>query len=282
MSASLAEVRAHIEGVGQLGQVFNALRGLAAARAQAAREQLVAVDAYARTIAIAIGRMLTLAPAPAGVPSPASGRGGLVVFAAEQGFSGGFNERLFGVLGAALATENLFLIGARGVDLAAQRGAKPLWTCPALSHGAGAPKLADRIAQELFSRVAAGEIVRLDVVFTNWEAGRGFKVARHSLFPLDPDMFALHDDGAHPLTQMAPDVLLRDLAADYLHAELCRAALHSFAAENQARVEAMAAARRQVDDKLKGLRADERRVRQDEITDEIVELSSGGASNGEA
>lgn len=276
MSDRLADVRAHIESVRQLGQVFNALRGLAAARAQTARNQLVAVDAYARTIAAAISRALALAPGGMEPDFPRGpGRTELVVFAAEQGFAGALSERILSSLGAALATDELFLVGARGADVAAHQGVKPFWTCAAAAHGAGAPKLADRIAEALFARLAAGKIARLDVAFTNWTAGRGFEVTRRRLFPLDPELFVLPGDGEPPLVQLAPETLLRDLAADYLHAQLCQAALHAFAAENQARMEAMTAARRQVDDKLKLLRADERRVRQEEITDEIIELSSG-------
>ncbi len=279
MSERLAEVRARIEGVRQLGQVVNALRGIAAARAQAARAQLVAVDAYARTIALSIGRALALAPRGTVAAAPARGPAGMVVFVAEQGFAGAFSERVFESLGADFADSELLLIGARGADIAGQNGVRPFWTSAAASHAAGAPKLADRIAEALFARVAAEKILRLDLVFTSWAAGRGFRVERHRLLPLDPALFILPETGQPPLVQLAPEALLRDLAADYLHAQLCQAALHSFAAESQARMEAMAAASRQVDDKLKNLRADERRVRQEEITDEIIELSAGEAAS---
>jgi F-type H+-transporting ATPase subunit gamma len=277
MSDRLAEVRARIQSVRQLGQVFNALRGMAAARAQTARNQLVAVDAYAGSIAIAIGRALAMEPERP-EPPHADGRTGLVVFAAEQGFAGTFSERIFAALGAALTTDEVFLVGTRGADLAAQRSVKPFWTSAAASHGAAAPKLADRIADAFFLGIAAEKIVRMDVAFTSWATGRGFWVERRRLFPLDPKLLNLLAEGAPPLTQISSDSLLRNLAADYLHAQLCHAALHSFAAENQARMEAMAAARRQADSKLERLCADERRVRQDEITAEIIELSAGDAA----
>jgi F-type H+-transporting ATPase subunit gamma len=138
--------------------------------------------------------------------------------------------------------------------------------------------LADRIAEAVFPRIAAEKIVRLDVAFTSWTAGRGFGVERRRLLPLEPKLFMPPAGGEPPLIQIGADSLLRDLAGDYLHAQLCHAALHSFAAENQARMEAMAAARRQAEAKLERLQADERRVRQDEITAEIIELSAGDAA----
>jgi hypothetical protein len=59
------------------------------------------------------------------------------------------------------------------------------------------------------------------------------------------------------------------LAADYMHALLCEAALHAFAAENEARMEAMAAARNQIERKLSTLQAPRRLIRQEEITAEV-------------
>jgi len=72
--------------------------------------------------------------------------------------------------------------------------------------------------------------------------------------------------------------LLAGLTEDYLHAQLCHAALHAFAAENEARVQAMASAHRQVERQSDALLALQRRVRQEEITVEIVELAAGEAA----
>ena len=62
MTERLADIGARIDGIRQLGAVVNAMRGIAAARAQQARSQLIAVDSYAATIAVAIGRALALVP----------------------------------------------------------------------------------------------------------------------------------------------------------------------------------------------------------------------------
>lgn len=58
MTLRLAEIGARIEGVQQLGAVVNAMRGIAAARAQQARAQVAAVDSYAAMIGAAIGARL--------------------------------------------------------------------------------------------------------------------------------------------------------------------------------------------------------------------------------
>jgi F-type H+-transporting ATPase subunit gamma len=274
MTERLADISARIAGIRQLGAVVNAMRGIAAARAQQARGQLVAVDFYAATIGTAIGRALALAPATRPDGARQAGRPALVLFCAEQGFAGAFSERVLDGAGD-LARAALFLIGTRGRAVAIERGLAAGWTSAMPTHAAGLPKLADRIADALYAGIAAGTIDRLDAVFAQWRPGGGVQVERRRLFPLDLKSFAGPRDAGAPLTNLAPELLLGELAADYLHAQLCHAALHAFAAEHEARMETMAAARHQIERQLADLQAVQRQVRQEEITAEIIELAAG-------
>ena len=184
MTERLSDISARIGGIRQLGAVVNAMRGIAAARAQQARNQLTAVDSYAATIAAAIGRALALVPPrrPDGAPRPA--RPALVLFCAEQGFAGAFSERVLDAAGAGLTTSDLFLIGTRGGAVAAERGVAARWTTPMPSHSLGIPKLADRIADALYAAIATGEIDRLDAVFSQWQAGHGISCRASPAVPL--------------------------------------------------------------------------------------------------
>jgi F-type H+-transporting ATPase subunit gamma len=275
MTERLADISARIDGIRQLSAVVNAMRGIAAARAQQARSQLIAVDDYAATIAVAIGR--TLALFPSGRPDGARRltRPALVLFCAEQGFAGAFSERILDAVGADLMTSDLFLIGTRGSAVAAERGVAARWKSALPSHSAGIPKLADRVAEALYSRIATGETDRLDAIFSEWQPGHGIHVNRQRLFPFNMAQFSRPPDTNAPLLNLAPEALLSELTADYLHAQLCNAALHAFAAENEARMEAMAAAHNQIERQLSALRARQQNVRQEEITAEIIELAAG-------
>lgn len=275
MTERLADISAHIHGIQQLGTVVNAMRGIAAARAQQARGQLAAVDGYAATIAVAIGRVLALAPAPRPDGARTASRPAIVLFCAEQGFAGTFSERLLDDVADDLAGAELFLIGTRGGTVAQERGIAARWTSALPAHSSGIPKLADQILEALYARIATGEIDRLDAVFTQWQPGRGGKMERRQLFPFDPAAFPPSAEASLPLVNLPAATLLNDLTADYMHAQLCTAALHAFAAENEARMEAMAAARAQIDRRLIDLRATQSRVRQEEITVEIIELAAG-------
>ena len=115
---------------------------------------------------------------------------------------------------------------------------------------------------------------RLDAVFSHWQPG-GARISNGAgCFPSTRRVCATNRRNA-PLLNLAARMLLSDLTADYMHAQLCQAALHAFAAENQARMEAMAAARRQIERQLAVVAATQRRVRQEEITAEIIELAAG-------
>jgi F-type H+-transporting ATPase subunit gamma len=271
----LADISAHINGIRQLGTVVNAMRGIAAARAQQARGQLVAVDGYAAIIAGAIGRALALAPTPRPDGARPSNRPAIVLFCAEQGFAGTFSERLLDDVAADLAGTDLFLIGTRGGTVAQERGIAARWTGALPAHSLGIPKLADQILEALYTRIATGEIDRLDAVFSRWQPGRGGQIERRRLFPLDLTAFPPSTEANRPLVNLPAEALLTNLTADYMHAQLCKAALHAFAAENEARMEAMAAARAQIDRRLTDLQATQSRVRQEEITIEIIELAAG-------
>ena len=279
MTERLADIDAHIAGMGQLGAVVNAMRGIAAARSRQAQGQLTAVDAYSAAIARAIGRIVALASATRAETPVKPGRLALVVFCAEEGFAGTFSERVLDTVAGDLAKSETFLVGTRGGTVLAQRGITATWAGAMPSRSPGVPKLANAIVEAIYVRMATGDIDRLDAVFSRRKAGQEAEVERRALFPIDPKAFPVPIGTSAPLLNLTPAALLVDLTADYLHAQLCEAALHAFAAENEARMEAMAAARSQIERKLSAMQATQRRVRQEQITAEIIELAAGESAS---
>ena len=274
MTERLADISARIAGIRQLGAVVNAMKGIAAARAHVARAQVGAVDSYAATIAAAMAQVLPR-DAAAHAPDEDVGKTGLLLFGAEQGFAGAFSERVLDSIGDT-APAQLFLVGTRGLSVAASRGITPHWTAPLPSHTPGIPKLADKITTAIYHAVAEERIDSLDVVFTSWASGRP-GMLRQRLFPIDlTDHPATPSD--RPVMQLSEEALIAALGQDYFNAQVCKAALHAFAAENEARMEAMTAAGSQIARELETFEATLRRVRQEAITAEIIELGTGVVS----
>jgi F-type H+-transporting ATPase subunit gamma len=273
MADDLASVRAHIRGVQQLDAVIGAMRGIAAAHAQQSHALLPGFRAYADVIAGTIASALRLHDDGTCV-EPRSARPARILFCAEQGFVGGFGERM---LDAALgrAPADLLLIGSRGRSLAAARGIHPVWQSAMATRVDGAAALCIRIADALYSIIQERKIAAVEVVYPVWTPGEGLRVECQPLLPLDERRFRAMPVAMPPLTTLPPDALLESLAEEYVYASLCEAAMHAFVAENEARAAAMVRARSKVRDMLTTLHLSEHRVRQEAITAELVELAGG-------
>jgi F-type H+-transporting ATPase subunit gamma len=256
-----------IDGIAQLGSVVRAMTGIAGARARTSRSQVTAVDAYAKVMVAAYAQVAGGADLPLAVMRPA-----LVLFCAEQGFVGAYSER---VLDAA-DTEHadVFVIGSRGAVIAEARGLIPTWSAPLPARSASVPKFADQI---LAAVLAQGKLRPVSVVHTIWEKGQA-QVTTRALYPFAPQ--SAETQRPSPLHNLAMGDLVVDIALDRLHADMTRAALHAFAAENEARMAAMSAASRQIEEELERLNAQARRDRQESITSEIIEIASGALAAG--
>jgi F-type H+-transporting ATPase subunit gamma len=291
MVERLADIVTQIRNVRQLGSVVTAMRGIAASRAQKSRSLLDGIDAYSKVIAHAIGLALSLLPPDAVTAPPAGGasgawgarraRPGLILFCAEQGFAGAYSERVLeaaadGADGAGeIEDATIVIVGTRGAAVASERGVKPAWSGAMATRVEAIPRFADQLAEALFGFVASGAIAKVDILFSRSVSGSGIQIDRHSLLPIDLGRFARPLGEQAPLTTLTPELLLERLAAEYVYAQLCQAALHAFEAENEARMLAMASAKTNIETKLAGLVQRERQLRQEEVTTEIIELAAG-------
>ncbi len=140
-----------------------------------------------------------------------------------------------------------------------------------LVHG----RLAGRIVEELYREIERDGTSRISVVHAVPGAAEGIAVRAKVLVPFDFGRFPSARLPQGPLLTLAPDVLLARLSEEYVFAELCEAVMLSFAAENEARMRAMIAAKSNVARTLSDLAARSRRLRQEEITSEILELAGG-------
>jgi F-type H+-transporting ATPase subunit gamma len=276
MAERLAEIVAQIHNVRQLGAVVTAMRGIAASRAQKSRSLLAGIDAYSDVVSKAIGQALSLLSTDvASTPPPQRAKSGLILFCAEQGFAGAFSERVLDAAGD-VSNTIVLLVGTRGVAVANEHAIEPAWSTPMAANVDAIPSFANRLAETLYGYVASG-VAKVDLLFSRSISG-SIHVDRHSLLPIDFGRFERPVEAAAPLITLAPELLLERLAAEYVFAQLCEAAMHAFQAENEARMLAMASAKTNIESKLSGLSQRERQLRQEEITTEIVELAAGAGA----
>ena len=294
MSNKLSEVQARMNGVHGLESVVGAMRGIAAARSREARSRLDGIRACARIVSAAIGDALLLIDdhvSPEIANAPAKQDAAMViVLCTEQGFVGTFNEHvidaaLASILGSARASSTEYLLlGDRGIVAATERGLNVGWSAPMVTHADEVPALADLLTGVLFQRLVAGRTTSVSVIHATPNPTASVQTVEHILLPFDYGRFSATSPATArrnpPLITLPPQRLLSQLAEEYIFAQLCEAIMLSFAAENEARMRAMIAARTNVHDKLEALTGDYRRLRQEEITSEIVELSAGSIAAG--
>jgi F-type H+-transporting ATPase subunit gamma len=280
MSERLADVVTQIHNVRQLNAVVTAMRGIAASRAQKGRARLAGIEAYTAVVSRAIGEALTLLPADmVAAPGREGAKRGLILFCAEQGFAGAFSERIFDAARGDLHGAVNLVVGTRGVAVANERGLTPDWSQAMTTRVDGIANFANRLADILYGYLAKRTIATVDILFARSISG-SIRIDRHSLLPIDFARFTQPRQKEPPLITLKPDILLERLAAEYVYAQLCEAAMHSFVAENDARMTAMVAAKNNTEAKLAALSRRERQLRQEEITTEIVELAAGAEVSG--
>lgn len=280
MSGKLAEIEARNATARQLDAVIGAMRGIAAARSREAQRRLPGIRSSAATVGAAIGAVLAHGRPEPALQSPQDVRARIVIaLCSEQGFVGAFNERILDYVQnrTAHAQSELMLVGTRGELLANERHCAVVWNSPAASHADDVLSLAGRITDALYQRLATRAIDSVSLVHALPGGALSGEVVEHQLIPFDFSRFNAHERSLLPLLNLPVERLLAGLVESYVFVEICEALMLSFAAENEARMRAMLAARANVRDRLDELTQSYRRVRQDEITDDIVELAAGAA-----
>jgi len=286
MSGKLGAIDAQTHTAHQLDAVVTAMRGIAAARSREAEARLPGIRASAATVGAAIGAVLPAASerrSLAGVmPRSAAQTGNtmqiVIVLCTEQGFVGSLNdqivERAFHYRTQHAA--EVMLIGMRGAMVAQERGLALALSMAMASHVDDVAHLASQITDALYERLEAAAVTNVALIHALPGEGTQIQIVEQRLMPFDFARFHLTRRQQPPLMNLPVERLLNGLVQAYIYVELCEAIMLSFAAENEARVQAMLSARANLKDRLASLTREYQQVRQDEITSDIVELATGG------
>lgn len=283
---ALSEVQRHIGALSELRDVVGAMRALAGLRMREAQQALPGVRRYAAAIAAGLAAAMRLdLPPGLGGARAVVGRA-MIVCLAEHGFVGGFNERVLeAALPALTPADQLYLLGSRGAALAAERGCSAGWTGVMPTRVSGTPHAIMALTGSLYEAIARGRLQRIDCIYARYQQGASPSIEQHTLLPLDTAAVAAaqlpeRSNAPAPVHYLSPAALLEGLAGEYLFALLTEATVESLASENAARFAAMDAAHENVTRQLDNLQSEERQLRQDEITAELLDLIVGAQASG--
>jgi len=274
------EIATRIASLSELNEILSAIRAMAASQMQQALVSLEAIRGYSDIVREALVDSATLLPSD-GVTAPAreSSRMGLVVFCAEHGLCGGFNELMLRDAETEMAGGSnrvaLVVVGTRGGQLSRERRLHPALTLPMATHCEGVTAAARRVAAELYRMFSRREIAGVEVVYAQQAGGQFAHIERHRLLPLEMPPTRQHRAELPPLINVAARRLFDDIVGEYFFATLENAAMQSFFSENAARFRTMEAAHQNIEKKSGELTRLIRRLRQEAVTTEILDLISG-------
>ena len=304
--ATQKEVRNRINSVKNVHKITRAMEMVAAARLRRAEQRIDAMRPYAQAI-----RRLTQRVAEASGEIPRVKlleerenvqRVGVLLITGDRGLAGAFNSQIIRE-GTRLrreysgeGTEVVFsVVGRRGNSTMRFRGENVensyvgFTDRPAFTN-------AREISHELTAAFADEEVDRVDLVYNRYVSPLTQYVRRHTLLPLqqaevfgegvpapeepaDSELAEAHMN-AYWIYEPEPEELLPKLFEEYVDISVYRALLESAASELGARMTAMRNASENAEDMISRLTLEMNRVRQAEITQEILEVVAGAEALG--
>lgn len=270
-------LKARIASIEALLDVVRTMKSLAAVHMQQAEQSVVAARRYAEIVGTAFADALTLVDAAVRtVPSQPAGRRAVLLFCSEHGFVGALNDAVLGAAAEGVGEDDLvFIVGARGAGLAAERGLAIAGQWSMATHAAGVPGLARRISAEALSRAEAAGVAHLDMLHPRFAAAGERTIERVRLLPPDLERLSASMGPVPPLLNLSKQELVDRVSEEYFFAALTTAMMEALLSESAARFAAMSAAQENIERKLDDLQLQERQSRQEEITTELLDLVTG-------
>jgi F-type H+-transporting ATPase subunit gamma len=305
--ASQKEVKSRIASIKNINKITRAMEMVAAARLRRAEQRIAALRPYAEGM-----RRLTRQAAEhaGGVPRvpvleehESEKRVGLLLVTGDRGLAGAFNTniirdgmRLAGELRERGVEPAFSAVGRKGVSALTFRKQELSGTYigftdrPAFAN-------AREIGEELTARYVDGEVDRVELVYNRYVSPLTQHVWRQTLLPMQKAEVIGEGAGeeeavgeeteaekaqASALWEYEPEaeILLGQLIPEYVNISVYRALLESAASELGARMTAMRNAAENAETIMDDLTLEMNRVRQSEITQEILEVVAGAEALG--
>ncbi len=280
--ASAKELKNRIRAVQETKKITNAMYLISSTKLRRARADLTQTQPYFEALRAEAGRVLRTEASfhsryycgADGAP-PAGGVHGLLVFTADKGLAGAYNQNVIRAAEDFLRESPdalVFVIGEYGRRYFAQHRPGSVYL-----RGAQSPTADDArtLCTALLERYDAGELNGLTVVYTDMKNSLSSAVLTQRLLPLE----RLPDDPKQEGTRFefipSADAVVSGAIRSYVSGFLYAAALDSFCAEQNARVAAMESANTNAQELLGDLSLQLNRTRQSAITQEITEISAG-------
>jgi F-type H+-transporting ATPase subunit gamma len=304
--ATQKDVKTRIASVKNIHKITRAMEMVAAARLRRAEQRIDHLRPYAQAIRKMARRVAEAAEAMPRVPALEEREDarnvGILLVTGDRGLAGAFNTNIVragGQLRRELRSDGVestfYVVGRRGNSTIQFRGDPVEKSYVGFTDRPGFAN-AREISSDLTAAYVDEKLDRVELIYNRYVSPLTQYVRRQTLLPLqqaevfgegvpEPDQARdeeLAEAHARALWDYEPDPeeLLPELFSEYVDLSVFRALLESTASEHGARMTAMRSAAENAEEMIDDLTLEMNRVRQAEITQEILEVVAGAEALG--
>ncbi len=284
---STIDLRRRIRSVKSTQQLTKAMKMVAAAKLRRAQERMMAARPYAaglRQVLASISTRVDVSKHPLLAEREQENKVLLVVVTADRGLCGAFNTNVTRGTLNAIAEKNwqevhLLPIGSKA-NMFFKRRIYPLRQQGTQLQQALAQDTVRELAKMITEDFISGDFDAVYVMYNEFKSIIAQRVVLERLLPLQREWTEGQAPEIEYLYEPGPEQILGELLPKHIEFQLYRILLESAAAEQGARMTAMEAATKNAGELVDNLTLNYNRIRQAQITKEIIEIVSGAAAAG--
>ena len=274
-----------IQTAGQLDSIVSTMKALAATSLYQYEHAVDSLTRYDQTVELGFQILLRARPDLLARSQGFAKTGkAIIVVGSDQGLCGALNERLIESVVQELQSDDQSVVASLAIG---HRLEARLSNRITVEHTLPAPRSPERVTdlvQEALSQIESWQsshaISHIDLFFNQYLSGTSWKPVRKALLPFD--MCWLQQLAKKKWsTRMLPTFTLpvKDLSIaltrEHLFVSLSRSFTESLASAHAARLLAMQAAQKGIEERLEELQRLFHQARQSRVTDELLEVVSG-------
>lgn len=274
---SSPEIERKIRTFDAVEDIVNAMKAYAGVTIKRTEEMVRAVRAYEEQVFRALACLAERDPGPF-QPGPPGGRKILVAFGSSQGLCGALNEHLADALPGTLGPGDALLVVGRRLAVAAESRRLPVPDADdSVVSVSGIRPALERTVSWILERYRAGGHYAVSFLFTS-VAGSRARVVLERILPPDLSVYPAARPARFPPALHLPDgELLEGLLRELIGIGIYRSYAESLRSENWYRMRVLEGATENLNRHIAELGSLRNYLRQEEITEEMLEiLSSGG------
>jgi len=274
--SSSADIDRKLRTFSSVGDIVSAMKAYAGMTVRKTEELVPNIREYEGTVIEALGDSARLIQG--GMPGRAGISGRLLIaFGSSQGLCGAYNDHVAARVSEEMTgKDTLFIIGARLRGALESNGAS-------IESGIDSPASISGIAKALEDSITrivdiyrGGDVYHLSLIYTVVREHQAEVVLERVLPPCIGEVKKA-TSGPPPMTYMDAQSIFEAVLEEFLYISLYRACLESLRSENWFRLNVLEGATDSLERHLAELRTQKNYVRQEEITEEMLEtLQSGG------